>query len=194
MSSLLLLVLRERTGDKLDNQLLQSGKRIYQIDNHRTVQALEDNFCKWHKRQLLLLNYGKTMFSDMASQPVYLTPKAGEELRYGLIMIMMEYLTCLLQIYGEQTTLTLDNRWHIHYTNGTYIGTIARTFDGVVSRYGSISSINPVNFKINPQIRNVLFQNSGNGTFIDDTESAGLDQDIGNARSAVFADFDTDSQ
>ena len=85
-----------------------------------------------------------------------------------------------------------DNQWHIRYI---YIENGGGEFkvNGTISAPGSIIQVNPVNLEIDTNnYTNLLLQNSGNGQFVDATAGAGLLQDFGNARSAVFADFDND--
>ncbi len=84
-----------------------------------------------------------------------------------------------------------DNNWHIIYHP---VVDRRPMFGGTISTPGSIFQVTPVDLEIDPtSYTNQLFENAGNGRFFEVTDSAGLGLDTGSARSAVFADFDNDS-
>lgn len=85
-----------------------------------------------------------------------------------------------------------DNYWHIRY----FLFESDRIFAGgaEITTPGSMGEVYPINFEIDlNNYTNILFANLGDGRFVDTSDGAGISNDFGNASSAVFADFDNDS-
>ncbi|MBU4287990.1 MAG: CRTAC1 family protein [Proteobacteria bacterium] len=84
-----------------------------------------------------------------------------------------------------------DERWHIRYFRKEDSTTFV--FGGIISTAGTFGEVVPVGLEIDAtNYRNKLLRNSGTAQFTDVTYGAGLDQDFGNAMSAVFMDADND--
>ena len=83
---------------------------------------------------------------------------------------------------------TGDNQWHLRA-----VASELSPLGGVLSTPGSIREAVPVGLEIDPRVvSNRLFANSGDGSFVDVTNAAGLGQEYGEAYSATFEDFDND--
>jgi len=84
-----------------------------------------------------------------------------------------------------------DGYWHIRYFLSESTTIFAAS--GEISTSGSIGQVHPVSLEIDSNsYTNKLFQNLGDGKFVDVTDMVGIGDDFGNASSAVFADFDND--
>lgn len=82
-------------------------------------------------------------------------------------------------------------KWHIRYVIEGSAATFA--YGGRISTEGFLNNVIPTGLDIEtPLLINKLLKNEGNATFIDETFTAGFAQSFGNARSAIFSDFDND--
>lgn len=84
-----------------------------------------------------------------------------------------------------------DALWHIRF----YSDDITEVFasGGLIKPSGRFDQVKPYNLDIDYNVyTNKLYQNQGNGRFIDATEDAGLGAEYGKAFSAAFSDFDND--
>jgi len=86
----------------------------------------------------------------------------------------------------------IGGRWSIEFQGRTQDDGFARRFWGTITTDGSFSSVKPYDFEWPDRTaRNYLFENRGDGTFLDITDAAGL-ASAGQGRSVLAADFDND--
>jgi len=82
----------------------------------------------------------------------------------------------------------LDDKWNIRHS----IGELRAGFGIIVSSPETIVNVVPLGLEIDStSVPNQLFQNQGDGTFIDVTDQAGVG-DLHQGQASVWADFDND--
>lgn len=103
------------------------------------------------------------------------------------------------QVQGQPTFIQdisvyiwFDNQWHIRFT--TSISDLQETSSGYITTDGQFANINILNFNFFDKgsiIPNRLYENQGNGTFMEVATQSGI-ADITGSNACKWADFDND--